>query len=803
MKPLFIKSNRSALYLYPLFILLFVTLSVGAVEIDKETQFNISPQKLSSALLAFSDQSEFQVVVSNKTIEGMDTRGISGNLTPRKALESLLEGTGLSYDTVAGNTITITGKTASGKSQPASNKILIAQAGTSAQKAGTTAALKGRNEKENESSGIIEEIIVTSQKREQKLIDVPMSITALDDEALKARGIDDILDLSFAVPGLAAIERGPGTLQYTIRGIGNQNGSSALVGVYLDEAAVTSDPLRQVELRAMDLERVEVLRGPQGTLYGAGSAGGTIRFITKDPELEQFAGDAKVATYFTESGEQSVEGTAVVNMPVVEDVFGLRLAATYENTGGWTDQPATGTEDINDQEMFNIRIKGLWRPTNELEIKGMVNVHRRDGDWNNDADNDGNFISAIDRTSPPLPIEDNYELYNLTVSYDFDSVRLLSTSTYLDNFKDVPFSVVGTAFEFEGTNIIDAKIFTQEVRLNSQNDGPLSWTAGVFYEDKKIENPLTFDFLTGGTLFPNLGSIVVDDNQAWAVFGEASYVFAGRLEIGAGLRYFEDEREFFDGTTTQEGSFDALSPRGFASYEIMEGVKVYGSIGEGFRSGGFNVGGQAPYQPESIVSYEAGVKMVLLNRRLNTDIAFFYVDYEDVLFRGLLSLTNPVNIISNVGQAEVKGIDWSLNWLASDNLTFSISGNITDSEITEISSLASSHIVGDPLDYVPEYNFSISANYLFNWQSLPGFVHVDYNQQGEMHVTNRATNSLGTSDKLDFLNLRIGLELNSWEFTLIGRNLLNEEGKQGPFSDDSATRAQPRTIGVQVGYAFD
>ena len=357
----------------------------------------------------------------------------------------------------------------------------------------------------------IDEIIVTANKREEKIIDVPISIAALSGEQIEKAGIQNISDLSYAVPNLSVWEAGPGFQTITIRGIGNVSGSSSLIGMYMDEAPVSAIPLAQLDLRAIDLERVEVLRGPQGTLYGQGSVGGTIRFITNDPSLDKVGGKVGLKLFNTEKGGWSEEVTGIFNIPVVQDVFALRIAATYEDKDGWIDQPAIGARDINDNELSNIRIKGLWQASDTLDVKGSIVRHRNSGGGNNFVNSgpvsDSNFQTAIDPTLSPGFIDD-YDIYNITIDYDLGFATLTSASSHLEMDKSQINYSQSAVFAFAPaapidmliTNRLDeAEIFSQEIRLSSDNDS-LDWTLGVFYRDS--EEVLTNDFHFGAISLP-------------------------------------------------------------------------------------------------------------------------------------------------------------------------------------------------------------------------------------------------------------------------------------------------------------
>ena len=338
----------------------------------------------------------------------------------------------------------------------------------------------------------IDEIIVTANKREQSLQDVAMSVIALTDEDLSAQGIDDLQALSFVVPGLLVAETGPFQRRISIRGIGNAFGSSSLVGMYVDESSVASVPTNQIDLRVYDLERIEVLKGPQGTLYGEGSVGGTIRYITKDPQLDGFSGKVALDASVTKDGDTSREFKSILNMPLT-DTLGLRLVGQHISSGGWIDQPSLGKRDINDYELSNLRAKLLWEHSDNLKIKASAIVHKNDtGAQNIREDDNGNYQQLFDEPTTPSGTDD-YELYNLTVLYDMEGMSLTSSTSYLDTQKQAlnwgneccfPTSNPGEYWNiliYEQN--VSAEIFSQELRLSSDDSSALNWTAGIFYKD--------------------------------------------------------------------------------------------------------------------------------------------------------------------------------------------------------------------------------------------------------------------------------------------------------------------------------
>lgn len=662
----------------------------------------------------------------------------------------------------------------------------------------------------------LEEIVVTAQKREQRLIDVPMSISTLGEEALSKAGIETVKGLADAVPGLVVTERGPGAAGYFIRGIGNANGSQQpLASVYLDDADVTSSGAAQLDLRLVDLDRVEVLKGPQGTLYGQGAAGGAIRFITNDPQLNQFSGSADVQAYFTRDGDPSQQISSVLNIPLVEDELGVRLSGVYGNLGGWIDQPAAGRSDVNDQDLREVRLKTLWRPSENLSIKATVLVHRNEGNGiNSGADTNYEQFPAV-QPDAAMPFISDFNVYNVTASYDLSSVNILSSSTYLDSLSEAASSFKYYLLAPPPAPLFELLInplqtrthsFAQEIRVSSNTSGPFRWLAGGYYKDQTLDRLSTFEQLLFGSIFP--GSVIGNDtSESVSAFADASYALTERLELGAGIRYFHDDVTSFQGLAPRDASFHSVDPRVYVSYKVTDNIRVYANAASGFRSGGFNGGNGLPegtFEPEQVRSYELGTKMVLLEGRLNADVAVFSSDYTDI--QAFRVTASGLGTTENAGEARVKGIDWAFNWRASDRLSFAFAGNWTDGKYGSVSPGVLAVREDDWVDFTTEYRVNVGANYDFSWAaSLPGFARIAYSIAGPQHLTDRgnAVPIVFESDVIRMLNARLGLQVDRWSFELFGENLTDADGMlDGYWGYGAGARPRPRTIGLAAKIDF-
>ncbi|MEM9421749.1 MAG: TonB-dependent receptor [Pseudomonadota bacterium] len=672
-------------------------------------------------------------------------------------------------------------------------------------------------------------ITVTAFKRgEQRLEDVPIAITAIGGAELEQRGISAITDLQHAVPGLTMREDGPGSNTIFLRGVVNQYGNGPVVGQYLDELPVTITAADQLDVRAFDLKRIEVLKGPQGTLYGQGSVAGTVRYITKKPVLNSFEGSVSVSSALVEDGDAQWEVTGVTNIPLVEDRLALRIAGLVQGGGGWQDQPAAGIENGNDQNLTNIRSKLLWDAADWLDVELMYIYHRNKTDLGLGYENpDRTVFVAGDPATRLIPkIQENH-IGNVTISADLGFAQLTSATSYIDNDHQYPFAYqcgLETNCEFfEGNDdrYDVGNMFTQEVRLSSNDDGKLQWTIGAFYAD--VEDNLTADYRTFDLAEAEPFVPIFEDrfvgmgtSESYAIFGDVSYQFTDRLLLGVGGRYFEDDQTLAQSDfvflvpelTVQSGTFDDFSPRGYVKFDLTDDVNLYASVGTGFRSGGFNSPGDPPYQPEDVLAYELGAKGTALDGLVSFELAGFFNDYSDMLRRGLVfNGLNFTSQLSNIGDVEIYGIEGGFSFEPVENFTFSATGAWIDTEVKDIRADDATNLPGDELDYVPEISFALSGVYEFTVRSnTPAFARLDYSYRDKVSYIDRTSFDVFPqfSDSINLLNARVGATFNdNVTVELFGSNLTNENKWLDPYHQwHNANRTRPRTVGVKVELAY-
>lgn len=492
----------------------------------------------------------------------------------------------------------------------------------------------------------VQELVVTARKRDEQLIDVPFSVAAQSEAVMRNRGITNVEELSRTVASFSVQNLGPGQSQVAIRGISagqivrDQPGVKEQVGVYLDESVISMS-LFTPDLDLFDLNRVEVLRGPQGTLFGSGSLSGTVRYITNQPDLGAFSGTIEATASTVTGGSTGGNLKGAVNMPLSEQAA-LRLTAYVEKFPGFIDavQPDGSVDkDVNDGERYGFRAALLFKPTENLTITPRVLYQKIDVDGFNRVDIFNILGNEFTTTRPRVQLggtkqftqlkekfEDEFLLGDLTVQYDMGDLRLTSVTSYSDRDVLVLRDAGALTSSITGGSIglppavytldspladtTDAKTFTQEARIASTGEGPLQWVLGAFYShiDRDYAQDLFVQGFSAISGIPSASDVAPTDHlyfstvpykqKQFAVFGEATFSVTDRLDITGGLRwadYKETRTLTFDGifadkTIAVPGKTkaDAFAPRVIVAFEATDDVTFNAQVSKGFRLGGIN-----------------------------------------------------------------------------------------------------------------------------------------------------------------------------------------------------------------------
>lgn len=808
-----------------------------------EFGLEIDRQPLADALNEFSKQTGVQIAYfSSKSAQSMLAGPIHGRYTVDDAISRLLLPIGLSFERPNERTIAVVQPS---KKRTSSRPMLLGATGatpsflpaagihladSSATEGGQQAGPGGQGaEPKSRPRGIEEEVVVTAQRREERLQDVPIAITVLGGEQLDSsvQGVNEQLN---RVPGVATMVAPLGGTLLTVRGVTAANtnfAGSSPIGYYLD--SVPFGFVRSAigpDSNAYDLERVEVLRGPQGTLYGASAQNGVVRVLTRDPDLEKVELKVRTAGSSTEDGGENYRGDVVLNLPIVSGKLAARAVVGYEDWSGWIDQP--GRKDANDAEIRNLRLKVRAQPTDKLSVDLSA--------WSAKTDSDARAIGAENRTNI-IPIDEpssiDYDVYGLEVGYDFSAFTVSSSTSYLDysNVGLIDFSL-GVGALLPLTSNFDSTVFSQEFNLNSLDAGAWKWSIGGIYRDGED------NFQQRLPIFANPSGIKYNDySESFAVFGQLTRLFLdGQLELTGGLRYFEDEvenRQLSNPSSTtvalirSDGKFDAVSPRVVMTWHASDDMTVYTSYSEGFRSGfpqsptvKAAAPGFPPVDSDNLVNYEIGSKGSLWDGRLSFDAAVFYIDWEDIqqsiTVDAVSGTGTPLRVAAlingesadglgaefGVTTSPIPGLELGINYSWND-LTFS--GDIFTLTSAGVPVLLFAE--GDRLTNSPEHTAGVSIDYEF---SLGGNGYEGLFSGSANYISSRTTRGLiagvtNVREGDNMLTSRLSFAVSSpagWSASLFVDNLNDERGTPfvGPNAIPEFNRIRPRTIGLQLEY---
>jgi outer membrane receptor protein involved in Fe transport len=658
-------------------------------------------------------------------------------------------------------------------------------------------------------------ITVTATKRNERITDVPLAVTAIGDAEIRDRGAADLRDMQYSVPGLNIQEQTPGANRIQLRGVNAGFGTGLpIVGTYLDEMGITLDlQSRDTLVPLVDMSRIEVLRGPQGTLYGEGSMAGTIRYLTRNPSLTKTDGFVEANLYKQGEGGMGHRLSGAFGTPLMEGKAGLRVAAGSDKLAGWIDYPQMGLKDANGVKRYFVRPKLLIQPNDKLSVS-LLALHSR---FEGDSDNIANVANPAVRLRTTLfPAKDNSDLANAIVTYDFGPVTLTSSTGYLK--RDLLFTASVGGGTVRGTFDSSFKQWNQELRLSSNGDGPVQYTAGVWARDYTSAIQRDGRLVATGAPVAALARVGTDpvNSKSSAIFGDATWKLSPKVELSAGGRYYNDERTI-QSTTPAFGpvtaKFNAFSPRVSGRYEWSRNASSYATLSKGFRSGGFNGNGTF-YEPETLWNVEVGHKAVLAPG-LFFDGVVYYADYKDRQAQSAIEISPGVfqAITKNVGKASGPGVEAAVNAKlpAGLELTATLGWNDIRAKTSNVEVLA-----GERFDMVSALTSSLSLSQRFAvGAGLKGMWRVDYQHADPFSAIVRQAQPNGSiatfqnwkSANQDLFNVRAGVEGADWSLTLDVKNLFDKRPLVLPIVPFNATMGEgvsvaPRSIGLTLRKSF-
>lgn len=724
---------------------------------------------------------------------------------------------------------------------------------------------------EAQESKKLEVITVQAQRRTENLQAVPASISAISGEELVEAGISDLKSLGQRTPGVYLENQSPSRTVLVMRGVGQAGAStvgSSAVGVFVD--GVYMPRVSGAIQNLGNVSRVEVLKGPQGTLYGRNTIGGALSIYTKKPG---------------EEGSNYVEGTVgnrgswktglFLDGELSEDTLAGSLALSTSHKGGERTEDFTGQN--NDMDSTFARGRLVITPNDDLEIDLIVNVTDETADAVLEEPIGGVPLpfTVAPLPSPPFPPgtlfwsvdpaeqaaaiarsnEDFYSnetselggvdisttLASATINYEFSDLQLTSISGYYSSdFKTVR-DFDGTGFDIvTTTDASKSESFSQELRLSSisSDKNSLEWLIGLFYFSDSADQKFGLNLgtesvfsaaLNGGVPMNDLYFSTVD-TESYAIFGQATYSISDALRLTLGLRYSKDDLDYiYRASTDTPGapivvedfvisdslSFDSTDPRVALDYQFSDNFMVYVSYNQGYKSGGIQFATPSPIvasQPvdkEIVKAWESGFKSRWLDERIQLNSSIFSYDYEDMQRGGIVVIDGaPVSIMANAAGAEIKGFEFDLTMLATDNLILEASYSYLDSEFTEYN-FVGEDLTGHSLPLAPENSYRVAASYYYELGSWEGGLRVDYAWRDDVFFeeNNNAPNGIGEDIGLLGASVSLTSPDDSLDIRLFCSNCLDEEYSAfttliGDTGSGSRSTGDRRRIGLSARYSF-
>jgi iron complex outermembrane recepter protein len=699
----------------------------------------------------------------------------------------------------------------------------------------------------------LEQVVVTANDQTQKLSEVGGAISVMTGEDLQNMGASSFQDYIGFVPGVSLESYGrPGQTQVSIRGISSQS-VGATTAVYLDDIPISQSSNESQgaaytpDLNPHDLDSVEVLKGPQGTLYGASSLGGLIRYVTKDPSLTTSDLETSEDVSSIDGGGVGYKLQASGSTPIINNVLGVRLSAYSQQDGGFIDNTLLGQNNVNRSRASGFNVSALYKPTENLEIRLIAILQNTQAHGINEVDYN------LDTPPPPfLPVYGDLKnqryiqqpshidnrIYGATVHYDFGSFNLVSATGFTQQKIDSVLDVTSVYGPLLGTTPGDGnKIglntsyninkLTQEVRLQSKQNETFDWTVGTFFQNEhSTDQGLVSVQDAAGQLAPYpignpLESGSKNDLQEYAGFANATYYLAPSFDISAGYRYSsigQDNDQFMTGllfnpaepsvrnTTTTRLNNDVNTYSLGARWRITPDVMLYARAASGFRPGGdrtlppvaVSAGLTPTYEPDSVWSYEVGAKASAFDNRFSINVDGFWINWKNIQN---LQLIQGFYVQGNVGAARSRGVETDFQLQPVKGLTVTGSFAYTDAVYTQ-GNIALGINPGDPLNAIAKYTSSLRAEYEAPiGGSWSGFIGTDVQYRGhELDLVNVEMPSY------TLVGLHVGAETDTLRGEVYVSNLTNVRGLLGTTTGNvlpySFAVVQPRTIGLRFTQNF-
>ena len=692
------------------------------------------------------------------------------------------------------------------------------------------------------------EIVITAQKRTERVLDVPQSVSVISGDSLEKTHAQRLSDYLTRIPSANIVESQPGNSRIVLRGI-NAGGVGSTVATYVDETpfgsatSLANGAVLAPDIDPFDLARVEVLRGPQGTLYGANSLGGLVKFVTVAPDPHMFGAAAEAGIEDVSHGDVGWWGRAAGNVPL-GDSMAFRLSGFYRRDPGYIDDPNHG-QDVNDGHTYGGRFSFLAKPTSRLRIRASALLENIRSNGTNIVDVDPQTLRPTlgdlkHLRLIPEPNDINYRIYNATIDYDFGPVTLVSATSFgtlhQRQVEDASAVYGGLLTFFLGMPLgaavdqsMNQRRFTQEVRLASTHNDTFEWTIGGFYTHEKNrlgQDLLGIDGVTGAPVSSLDGLVIVSlpsKYTEYAGFANATWHIAPKFDLTAGGRWshnkqsdVQDTSGLLAGGVNSFGgkSSDSVVTYSFApTFKPNSNTRIYARIAKGYRPGGPNaVSPLAPagvprqFGPDTTTNYELGLKTQSADHVLSLEVTGFLIDWKKIQ---LLAQVQGFGVNANGGSARSKGIEVTAGINPTPGLSFFANGSYVDSHLTSDTPVVVGGLSGDPLPYNPKWQSTIGMEYDHPINSsLKGHAGISWHYTGVRHTDFDAANGQKRLKPFSQLDAHAGVDFGRFRADAFAHNLTDARGivNLGFFGavngDVAAAVVQPRSFGLSLGYRY-
>jgi iron complex outermembrane receptor protein len=824
---------------------------------------NIPAEELGAALQTVAKDYDFQILYRTEIVKDLRTQGAVGSLSSDEVLTKVLSGTGLTYKYLDPSTVTIMQAPAGAADQSASDasngggkkssqdfRVAQVDHGANSQSSPVGSNVSGTQENQNKVG--LEEIIVTATKRAERLQDVPMAASVITGAQLMATQATTLQDVVNATPGLQLISASPVTNELVVRGISVASSINASVATYVDETPFSPEgpfafsTALAPNLDTYDLARIEVLRGPQGTLYGANALGGLLKYVTNAPDPSGYSASFLTGVNSVDhSGQTGWEIHGMVNLPLGHD-SALRIVADDTYFPGYIDDPSRGAKDINDIRRDGVRGSFLWEPTQNFSIRLSANYQKLTaGDFGTEDVSAATlkpiFGDLVQERDLPQPLSVNNQIYNATINWNLDLGTLVSSTSYSEAHLALQFDETselgpltpiyfGRNLGVAATVTGPARTFTQEVRFSSPSNQKWEWIAGLYFDHQSggDNQAIVPADLKTGQLLNNLRPILDSANitstyREYAGFGDLTYHFTSAFEVTAGGRFSSNDQTFNEVTTGLLVGADAISHDSSqsvftysvdAKYRFNPETMAYARIATGFVPGGPNdtiLGAMVPatFHSSTTTNYEVGVKGSAAEGRFSYDFDVFDVKWQDIQ---LEAIVDNFESITNGGAARSDGVEGGVGFVPVQGLTLSLNGAYTNARLTQNTPTSFGGLAGDRLPLSPFFAGTAAISYERPlWTDVSGFAGLEWHYEGGRLSEFEMGLPRQDLPAYSLVNLHAGLSFHHITLTAYVKNVgdvqaINSVAQEAlPLQGMSALSANinpPRTIGLTLGAKF-